>query len=284
MLFAVLLLPYIIALMKKYRSKQIVTLIILVLLFFASRFDWDSLDRGAGHDAGAVSQEADASHTGGDADSGPGGELSAEIFSFSEIPPYSGSPVYIVNDDVPFFTENDIKDEPYESFSELDKLGRCGPAMGMLHRDMMPDWERENISSVKPTAWHRDTYDFIDGELLYNRSHLIAFMFTGQGANPLNLITGTRYMNATGMLPYEEEVADYLRYSDDYVLYRVTPYFEGDDLLASGVLMEAKSVSDDGDSLQFCIYCYNVQPGIGIDYSDGDNWLLDDEDLDSREF
>lgn len=184
MLFAVLPMPYIIALMKKYRSKQIVTLIVLVLLFFASRFDW----------------------------------------------------------------------------------------------------ERENISSVKPTAWHRDTYDFIDGELLYNRSHLIAFMFTGQGANPLNLITGTRYMNATGMLPYEEEVADYLRYSDDYVLYRVTPYFEGDDLLASGVLMEAKSVSDDGDSLQFCIYCYNVQPGIGIDYSDGDNWLLDDEDLDSREF
>ena len=216
MLFAVLSLPYIIALMKKYRSKQIVTLIVLVLLFFASRFDWDSLDGSAGQTAGAVSQEADASHTGGGTDSGQGGELSAETFSFSEIPPYSGIPVYIVNDDVPFFTEDDIKDEPYESFSELDELGRCGPAMGML--------------------------------------------------------------------PYEEEVADYLRYSGDYVLYRVTPYFEGDDLLASGVLMEAKSVSDDGDSLQFCIYCYNVQPGIGIDYSDGDNWLLDDEDLDSREF
>lgn len=258
MLFSALPPPYIISLMKKYRSKQIVTLIVLILLFFASRFDPGSPDRSI--------------------------EPGVETFSFSEIPPYSGSPIYIVNDGVPFFTEEDIKDDPYESFSKLDELGRCGPATAMLHRDLMPDRDRPDISSVKPTAWHRDTYDFIDGELLYNRCHLIAFMFTGQGANPLNLITGTRYMNTEGMLPYEEEVADYLRRSGDYVLYRVTPCFEGDNLLASGVLMEARSVSDGGESLQFCIYCYNVQPGIDIDYSDGDNRLLDEKELDSREF
>ena len=197
-------------------------------------------------------------------------------FSLSQVPPYSGSPIYIVNDDEPFFTSDDIQDEGYESFSERDSLGRCGSAQALLHRSMMPDWERERISEIKPTGWHRDSYDFIDGELLYNRCHLIAFMFTGQGANPLNLITGTRYMNTEGMLPYEEEVAEYLRYSNDQVLYRVTPIFDGDDLLASGVLMEARSLGS--DEISFCVYCYNVQPGIGIDYSTGDNWLLPEED------
>ena len=245
--------------MNKRQKRYVLSMLILLLMAAAS----------------AISSRIEATHSAQES-TYIQAETDISCFFPEDIPPFSGSPIYIVNDDIPFFTTDDLADEPYESYSELDSLGRCGSASAMLHRSMMPDWERENISEIKPTGWHRDSYDFIDGGLLYNRCHLIAFMFTGQGANPLNLITGTRYMNTEGMLPYEEEIASYLLRTGDHVLYRVTPVFDGDDLLASGVLMEARSL--ESDEICFCIYCYNVQPGIGIDYSNGDSWLLSEED------
>lgn len=260
---------------KKNSIRSTVALAVILLLYFVTRFA-DPVKEGAVSESSAALETSDLPSASEEQDS--------EEFSFSQIPDWSGSPVYIVNDDVPFFTEEDLADEPYEHISELDELGRCGPATALLHRSMMPDWEREDIHLIKPTGWKQAFYDFMDGDSLYNRSHLIAFMFTGQGANPQNLITGTRYMNAEVMLPYEEEVAEYLRDTGNHVLYRVTPYFKGDDLLASGVLMEARSVEDNGRGIQFCVYCYNVQPGVGIDYSTGRSWALTDEELDSREF
>jgi DNA-entry nuclease len=191
-----------------------------------------------------------------------------EGFDYSAIPPYSGSPVVDVNGSKPFFKDADLTDQVFESYSPLDELGRCGTAFACLNKSMMPEGERPDISSIHPSGWFQEMYDGIDGSYLYNRCHLIGYQMTGQGANPLDLITGTRYMNTEGMLANEDSVAMYLReYPSYHVLYRVTPVFEGDNLLASGVLMEAQSVEDSG--VYFCQFAYNVQPGIYIDYADG---------------
>ena len=201
----------------------------------------------------------------------------SEGFKLDDIPPYSGEAYTFINDNTPFFSDetmdSELELEPWEGFSELDELGRCGPAMAMLHRSLMPDGERSDISEVKPTGWKQNFYDFVEGEALYNRSHLIGYQLTGQNANPQNLITGTRAMNADAMRPFEEDLAWYLKDSDDKVLYRVTPVFYGNELLARGVLMEARSEEDGSDSMEFCIYCYNVQPGVVIDYRTGENHL-----------
>lgn len=196
---------------------------------------------------------------------------SAQILD--DIPEYSGEPYTVINDNVPGFSPDDLTGASYESYSELDSLGRCGPAVACIGQDLMPTEKRGNISQVKPSGWLQAAYDIVDGGSLYNRCHLIAHQLTAEDANEKNLITGTRYMNTEGMLPFENMVADYIKETGDHVLYRVTPIFDGDDLVASGVQMEACSVADEGDSICFNIFAYNVQPGIGIDYATGESWL-----------
>ena len=190
----------------------------------------------------------------------------AASYDLTSLPDYSGDPYVAVNDNVPYFTEDDYTTNSFESYSDLDALGRCGVAYACVGSDLMPTEDRESISSVKPSGWINVEYD---GQYLYNRCHLIGFQLTGENANEKNLITGTRYMNVDGMLPFENMVADYVKETDNHVLYRVTPVFEGDNLVASGVLMEAYSVEDSGEGATFCVYAYNVQPGITIDYATG---------------
>ena len=192
--------------------------------------------------------------------------------SLSEIPEFSGEPYVVLYDNQPEFTEEDITENSYEYYSQLDALGRCGYAMACVGRELMPTQERESISSVKPSGWVQAKYDWVDGESLYNRCHLIGFQLTGENANELNLITGTRYCNVEGMLPFENMVADYVKETGNHVLYRVTPIFSEDELVARGVQMEAWSVEDGGEGICFHVYVYNNQPGVTIDYRTGDSY------------
>lgn len=188
-----------------------------------------------------------------------------------QIPAYSGQAYVAVNGNQPFFVESDYTTQSYETYAPLDGLGRCGPAEACIGQDLMPTESRGNISSVKPTGWQSVKYDFVDGKSLYNRCHLIGYQLTAENANKQNLITGTRYLNVTGMLPFENMVADYIHETGNHVLYRVTPMFDGTELVARGVLMEAWSVEDNGEGICFNVYCYNVQPGVVIDYATGDS-------------
>ena len=191
-----------------------------------------------------------------------------------EIPEYSGKPYAVINNNIPFFTGKDITSESFEKYSPLDALGRCGVAFACVGRDLMPTEERQSIGNIKPTGWNQAKYEgIIDSKppYLYNRCHLIAYCLTAENSNEKNLITGTRYMNVKGMLPFEEKVARYLDEHDNHVLYRATPIFEGNNLLARGVLLEAYSVEDNGKGICFCVFCYNVQPEIDINYSTGEN-------------
>ncbi|WP_026493037.1 DNA/RNA non-specific endonuclease [Butyrivibrio sp. XPD2002] len=193
-----------------------------------------------------------------------------------EIPSYSGSPAITINDNKPEFTKSEITKVSYESYGELDELGRCTPAMACIGKDLMPTKDRESISMVKPTGWEQEKYPGLvdsDPPFLYNRCHMIGFQLTGENANEQNLITGTRYMNVEGMLPYENEVAEYIRSTGNHVMYRVTPVFDGNNLLCDGVKIEALSVEDNGKGVSFNVFCYNVQPGVIIDYTDGSNKL-----------
>ena len=201
----------------------------------------------------------------------PTGE-GTSAFSLREIPAYSGTPYTEVNGNQPYFTEEELTTQSFETYSELDSLGRCGVAYANVGQDLMPTEPRGEIGAVKPTGWHLVKYDNVDGKYLYNRCHLIAYMLAAENANPQNMITGTRYLNVQGMLPFETKVCDYVKNTGNHVLYRVTPIFDGDNLLADGVLMEAYSVEDAGEGISFCVFAYNVQPGIGIDYATGDNW------------
>ena len=193
----------------------------------------------------------------------------------NNIPAYSGSPYIIVNNNVPFFDATQYNSQAFETYSELDTLGRCGVAFANVGKEIMPTGERGSIGSVKPTGWHTVKYDNVDGKYLYNRCHLIGYQLSGENANKQNLITGTRYMNVDGMLPFENMVADYVKETNNHVLYRVTPVFDGNNLVAGGVLMEAQSIEDDGSGVKFCVYCYNIQPGISIDYATGDSKVGD---------
>jgi len=191
--------------------------------------------------------------------------------SLDTLPEYSGNPYIVVNDNTPFFTEADKTTASFEQYGELDSLGRCTTAYANVGKDLMPTEKRGSIGSVKPTGWQTAKYDNVDGKYLYNRCHLIGYQLTAENANKKNLITGTRYLNVNGMLPFENMVADYIKETNNHVLYRVTPVFIGDNLVASGVLMEAESVEDNGEGILFNVYCYNVQPGIVIDYATGDS-------------
>ena len=197
----------------------------------------------------------------------------ASAFNAADVPAYSGEPYTAVNNNEPYFTSDNLTTEAFENYSELDALGRCGVAYANVCLETMPTEKRGSISEVKPTGWHSVKYDNVDGKSLYNRCHLIGYQLTAENANQQNLITGTRYMNVDGMLPFENMVADYVKETDNHVLYRVTPIFTGDNLVADGVLMEGYSVEDEGDGICFCVYAYNVQPGITIDYATGDSWL-----------
>ncbi len=196
-------------------------------------------------------------------------------FTLDTIPEFDGkTPYVVINDNVPYFDKEDVS-RAYESFSELDSLNRCGTALACIGIDLMPTEPRGSIGQVKPSGWHTVKYDVVDGKYLYNRCHLIGFQLTGENANEQNLITGTRYMNVVGMLPFENMVADYIKAEPkNHVLYRVSPIYEGNNLVATGVLMEAMSVEDNGEDIMFCVFVYNAQPQIGIDYKDGDSWLL----------
>ena len=200
----------------------------------------------------------------------------AETYSMENIPPYDGTPYVVLNDNQPSFTEEDMTDVSYEFYSDLDELGRCGVTEACIGRDLMPTEKRGDISSVKPTGWVQNQYDFVDGKSLWNRCHLIGFQLAGENANECNLLTGTRYLNVEGMLPFENLVADYVKETDNHVLYRVTPAFQGTELVARGVQMEAYSVEDSGDGVCFNVFCYNVQPGVEIDYATGDNCLAEE--------
>lgn len=190
--------------------------------------------------------------------------------------PYHGEPCCEINNSLPFFQEKDLTTTVYDRYSPLDELGRCGVCEACIGQEIMPTEKRGSIGAVKPSGWHLIRYDgLVDGNYLYNRCHLIAYMLTGQNANECNLITGTRYLNKEGMLPFEIMTADYIRETGNHVLYRVTPVFEGDHLLADGVLMEALSVEDHGAGIRFNVFCYNVQPEIVIDYVTGESRLAD---------
>ena len=187
------------------------------------------------------------------------------------IPEYSGEPYIEVDNNEPTFSEEEKESSPFESYSPLDYEGRCGTAFALVGHETMPTEERESISSVHPSGWQSVSYDFIEGKSLYNRCHLLGFQLTGENANEENLITGTRYLNTEGMLPFEDEIDDYVDETNNHVLYRVTPLYYEDELVARGVHMEAYSVEDNGEGVSFNIYCYNVQPGVDIDYQTGDN-------------
>lgn len=189
------------------------------------------------------------------------------------IPEYSGEPYFVLEDNIPSFTIEDAEKGSFETYSELDELGRCGTAYANIGMDLMPTEERDSIGSVKPSGWHTVKYDIVDGKYLYNRCHLIGYQLTGENANSENLITGTRYLNVEGMLPFENMVADYIKETGNHVLYRATPVFEGENLIASGVQLEAMSVEDNGEGILFHVYCYNVQPGITIDLLTGESTL-----------
>ena len=232
---------------------------------------------GAGHAAGAVVAGEDSSGALGSKDNadGPQEDLvnNNSYVSLDAIPAYDGKAYVAVNNNEPFFTDSDMITTAFENYSDLDSLGRCGVAYANICKDIMPTEERGKIGMIKPSGWHTVKYDVIKDRYLYNRCHLIGYQLAGENANSKNLITGTRYLNVEGMLPFENLVADYVNNTGNHVLYRVTPMFSGSNLVANGVLIEAKSVEDNGGGILFNVYCYNVQPGVGINYENGDSWL-----------
>ncbi len=194
-------------------------------------------------------------------------------FSLKSVPAFSGNSYVKINNNIPYFTSKDYTVKSYEYYSDLDSLGRCGVCVAVIGKDLMPTEERGAIGSVKPTGWHTVKYDNIDGKYLYNRCHLIGYQLSGENANVKNLITGTRYLNVKGMLPFENMVADYVKETGNHVLYRATPIFEGTNYLAKGVLLEGYSIEDGGKGICFNVFCYNSQPGININYATGESSL-----------
>ena len=243
-----------------------------------------SKDNADGAQSGSATSEADSGANGtGQADAGEAGLSSGKpqdelvnnnsYVSLDAIPAYDGKAYVAVNNNEPFFTDSDMTTTAFENYSDLDSLGRCGVAYANICKEIMPTEKRGKIGMIKPSGWHTVKYDVIKDRYLYNRCHLIGYQLAGENANPKNLITGTRYLNVEGMLPFENLVADYVNNTGNHVLYRVTPMFSGSNLVANGVLIEAKSVEDNGGGILFNVYCYNVQPGVGINYENGDSWL-----------
>ena len=242
------------------------------------RYGFESLDSASckGDTVPSQSDAPSASQGQQTESSAPTEITTASSFSLSDVPAYSGKAYISVNGNVPYFTAAELTTTSFETYSDLDTLGRCGVTYACIGQDLMPTKERGSIGMVKPTGWHTVRYDdLVDGKYLYNRCHLIGYQLTGENANTQNLITGTRYLNIEGMLPFENMVADYIQETDNHVLYRVTPIFEGNNLLANGVLMEGYSVEDKGAGVSYCVFAYNVQPGIEIDYATGESKLAD---------
>lgn len=249
----------------KHLQRTLLSLLLALLLFCSSGCVLD-LDV-----TGGPEKPTEATHS-------TVGEDKQENISLDSIPAFEGKAFVSVNGGVPFFTQDEYTTSPFESYAPLDALGRCGVAYANICRELMPTEERGSIGQVKPSGWQTAKYDFVDGKYLYNRCHLIGFQLAGENANEQNLITGTRYLNIQGMLPFENMVADYVKETGNHVLLRVTPIYDGSNLLASGVLMEGYSVEDRGDGILFCVYAYNVQPGVVINYANGDNRLATEDE------
>lgn len=211
-------------------------------------------------------------------------ENTQKSYESTDIPAYAGNSFVILDGNKPSFSKKDReRTDAFEIYSNLDKLGRCGVAYANICKELMPTEERGAIGMVKPTGWHTVKYDNVEGKYLYNRCHLIGYQLAGENANEKNLITGTRYLNVTGMLKFEDRVADYVKATDHHVLYRVTPVFEGDNLVATGLEMEAYSVEDCGKGVSFHVFVYNIQPGITIDYATGESWTDDSKTEENTE-
>ena len=211
-------------------------------------------------------------------------ENTQKSYESTDIPAYAGNSFVILDDNKPAFSKQDReRTDAFETYSDLDELGRCGVAYANICKELMPTEERGAIGMVKPTGWHTVKYDNVEGKYLYNRCHLIGYQLAGENANEKNLITGTRYLNVTGMLKFEDQVADYVKATDHHVLYRVTPVFEEDNLVATGVEMEAYSVEDCGKGVSFHVFVYNIQPGITIDYATGESWTDDSKTEENTE-
>lgn len=224
------------------------------------------------------SGSSSASGTSHASDTGKNKNSAAEgAYTVDNVPDFTDKAYVEINNNVPYFKSSEYMTKAYEDYSELDSLGRCGTAFACVCMETMPTEKRGNISQVKPTGWQSVTYDFVDGKSLYNRCHLIGFQLTAENANKKNLITGTRYMNTKGMLPFENMVADYVKETKNHVMYRVTPIFDGNNLVARGVEMEAYSVEDKGEGVSYNVYVYNNQPGVSINYADGTSQLAGDQ-------
>ena len=209
-----------------------------------------------------------------DADGKDSDSATQSLDNLKDYAAYNGEPYVELNDNVPNFTTREKNNtKAFENYHRLDALGRCGTAYANICKELMPTEKSGAIGMVKPSGWNTVKYDVVDGKYLYNRCHLIGFQLAGENANKKNLITGTRYLNVDGMLPFEDEVADYVKDTDHHVLYRVTPVFKGDNLVAEGVEMEAYSVEDKGKGICFHVFVYNVQPGVTIDYATGESRL-----------
>ena len=202
------------------------------------------------------------------------GLIEIKSYNLEEIPVYNGEQYVYINNNEPNFTDKDLKNKSFEKYSKLDYLDRCGVAFANIGKELMPTEERGSIGMIKPSGWHTVKYDIVDGKYLYNRCHLIGYQLTGENANEKNLITCTRQMNAGVMLEFENEVAEYIKETNNHVLYRVTPVFEKNNLVATGVQLEALSVEDNGEGIKFNVFIYNVQDGVEIDYTNGDSELI----------
>lgn len=233
--------------MKKYNSKNYLFIGIVLLLMYGINYYIDNY-QSYGYN-----------------------EIEVNSYSIEDIPAYNGENYIIINNNIPEFSNTDYSDKSYELYSELDNLGRCGVAIANIGIDLMPTEPRGSIGMIKPSGWHTIKYDIVDGKYLYNRCHLIGYQLTGENANPKNLITCTRQMNTKVMLEFENQVASYIKETSNHVLYRVTPIFEEDNLLAYGVQMEALSIEDNGEGIKFNVFVYNIETGIEIDYKTGES-------------
>ncbi|MBQ8372244.1 MAG: DNA/RNA non-specific endonuclease [Clostridia bacterium] len=269
--------------MKRLLKLSALLISLLLVLCISLTSCLDGFLPGTGGDGGTA-DSGDAGGNGGDGtgdgtSDGQGGESDSPI-SLDEIPEYSGDIYIAINGNIPYFTEDEITSESYEFYDELDSLGRCTVTIACIGTDIMPTEERESLS-YNPTGWHSIKYDHVSGKYLYNRCHLIGHQLTGENDNPKNLITGTRSLNVDGMLLFEDMVADYVKENENHVMYRVTPIFKGNELVARGVLMEGWSVEDNGEGICFCVYVYNNQDGVIIDYATGES-RLDDGSTDNE--
>ena len=276
--------------MRKQRKKKYIPYIFIVILFlcivsiFGSKSETENQDYPKKEEVVLETKtEADVEpevveEIPSDAETDASFDFNDYEFQISDVPSFSVEPYCVLNNNIPDFGDVEISTEEFEYYSNLDSLGRCGYAIANIGVSLMPTEERGAIGQIKPSGWHTIKYnELIDGNYLYNRCHLIGYQLAGENANELNLITGTRYLNVQGMLPFEEQVANYVKNTGNHVLYRVTPIFEEENLVASGVVIEAFSIEDIGKGVCFNVYCYNIQPGISIDYLTGDSWVSDEQ-------